>query len=118
MHIDRTEFGSITIDGTTYDHDVKVGLDGKVTKRKKKLSKQQYGTSHIISETEARSIFEKGCDLLIVGTGQEGNVRLSPEAEAYFEKKGCKVLLRPTQEAIGSFNAAKEPKIALIHVTC
>jgi hypothetical protein len=39
-------------------------------------------------------------------------------AEAYFEKKGGKVLLRPTQEAISSFNAAKEHKIALMHVTC
>jgi hypothetical protein len=25
-----------------------------------------------------------------------GNVRLSSEAEAYFAKKGCKVLLQPT----------------------
>ena len=118
MHIDRTEFGSITIDGKTYNHDVKVGLDGTVTKRKKKLSKQQYGTSHIISEAEARSVFEKGCGLLIIGTGQEGNVRLSPEAEAYLGKKGCKVMLRSTQEAIDSFNEAKEHKIALMHVTC
>ncbi|HUW80647.1 MAG TPA: MTH938/NDUFAF3 family protein [Acidocella sp.] len=118
MHIDRTEFGSITIDGKTYDHDVKIGLDGKVTKRKKKLSKELYGTSHIISEAEAKSVFEKGCDLLIIGTGQEDNVRLSPEAEVYFGEKGCKVLLRPTPEAIGSFNQAKEDKIALMHVTC
>jgi hypothetical protein len=26
MHIDRSEFGSITIDGKTYDHDVIIGL--------------------------------------------------------------------------------------------
>ena len=118
MHIDHSQFGSITIDGKTYDYDVKIGLDGKVTKRKKKLSKQQYGTSHIISEAEAKSVCEKGCDLLIVGTGQEGNVRLSPEAEVYFDKKGCKVLLYPTQEAIKSFNQTEEHKIALSHVTC
>jgi hypothetical protein len=28
-----------------------------------------------------------------------GNVHLSPEAEAYFTKKGCKVFLQPTPEA-------------------
>jgi hypothetical protein len=28
-----------------------------------------------------------------------GNVRLSPEGEAYFAKKGCKVLLQPTADA-------------------
>jgi hypothetical protein len=33
-----------------------------------------------------------------------GNVHLSPEAEAYFAKKGCKVLLQPTSEALHVFN--------------
>jgi hypothetical protein len=28
-----------------------------------------------------------------------GNVHLSPEAEAYFTKKGCTVLLQPTPKA-------------------
>jgi hypothetical protein len=118
MHIDRSEFGNITIDGKTYDHDVTIDLSGHVNKRHKKLSKEVYGTSHVISEAEAESVFEKGSDLLVIGTGQEGNVRLSPEAEAYFEKKGCKVLLQPTQEAIKSFNRAHGKRIALMHVTC
>jgi hypothetical protein len=44
---------------------------------------------------EAKFVFEKGCEQLIIGSGQMGNVHLSPEAEAYFGKKGCKVLLQP-----------------------
>ena len=118
MHIDHSEFGSITIDGKTYDHDVTIGLRGKVSKRKKKLSKQLYGTSHVLSEAEARAVFEKGCDLIVIGSGQNGNVRLSPEAEDYFAKKRCDVVLRPTPEAIGSFNQSGRRKIALMHVTC
>jgi hypothetical protein len=78
MPIEDTKFGSITIDGKTYEHDVIVRLSGKVEKRKKKLSKEKYGTSHIISKDEAKFIFEDGCDMLIVGAGQEGNVRLRP----------------------------------------
>jgi hypothetical protein len=76
MPIERTEFGSVTIDGNTYKHDVIIGLSGEIKKRKKKLSKEKYGTSHIISKKEAKFIFEDGCDLLIIGTGQQGNVRL------------------------------------------
>jgi len=72
MQIDRSQFGSITIDGKTYEHDVVIRLSGKVEKRQKKLSKEQYGTSHIISKAEAKSVFEEGCDLLIIGAGQEG----------------------------------------------
>src|SRR6516225_6845476 len=113
MEIEGTTFGTITIDGKTYEHDVIIRLSGEVVKRKKKLSKKYYGTSHVLSKDEAKFVFESGCEQLILGSGR-GNVHLSPEAEAYFAKKGCKVLLQPTPEAIGAFNK----KIGLFHVTC
>jgi hypothetical protein len=118
MSIDGTEFGSITIDGKRYDHDVIIHLSGQVEKRHKKLSKAEYGTSHVISKAEAKSILEDGCDLLIVGAGQQGNVHLSPEAIAYFKQRGCRVTVQPTPEAIESFNQSREKKIGLMHVTC
>jgi len=104
MEIEGTRFGSITIDRKTYEHDVVIRLSGEVIKRKKKLSKKYYGTSHVLSKDEAKFVFEKGCEEFIIGSGQIGNVHLSPEAEAYFAKKGCKVLLQPTPEAIRVFN--------------
>jgi hypothetical protein len=118
MEIERTTFGTITIDGKTYEHDVIVRLSGEVAKRKKKLSKKYYGTSHVLSEDEAKFVFEKGCEQLVLGSGQFGNVHLSPEAEAYFARKGCTVLLQPTPEAIRTFNKSHAKKIGLFHVTC
>ena len=53
MQIEGTTFGGITIDGQTYEHDVIIRLDGEVVKRKKKLSKKYYGTSHVLSKEEA-----------------------------------------------------------------
>jgi hypothetical protein len=118
MEIESTTFGTITIDGKTYEHDVIIRLSGDVVKRKKKLSKKYYGTSHVLSKDEAKFVFEKGCEQLILGSGQMGNVHLSPEAEAYFAKKGCKVQLQPTPEAIHAFNRSHAKKIGLFHVTC
>jgi hypothetical protein len=118
MKIEDTKFGNITIDGKTYDHDVVIRLSGDVIKRKKKLSKKYYGTSHMLSKDEAKFVFEKGCEQFIVGSGQMDNVRLSPEAEAYFAKKHCKVLLQPTPDAIRVFNNSHAKKIGLFHVTC
>lgn len=118
MPIDKTEFGSITIDGKTYDHDVIIKLSSEVEKRRKKLSKEKYGTSHIISKAEAKSVFEDGCDVLIVGAGHNGNVSLSQEASDYLAKKKCRVVLQPTPEAIRFFNQSHERKIGLMHVTC
>jgi hypothetical protein len=118
MKIDSTTFGAITIDGKIYQHDVVVRLSGEVVKRKKKLSKKLYGTSHVLSKDEAKFLFEKGCDQVVIGSGQMGNVHLSPEAEAYFERKGCEVVLKPTPEAIRMFNRSRIKRIGLFHVTC
>jgi len=118
MRIDGTAFGEITISGKTYDHDVVVRLSGKVVKRKKKLSKKLYGTSHIVSKEEAEFVFEKGCDTLILGAGQQGCAHLSPEATAYLAEKGCEVVVAPTPEAIHAFNKAPGKKVGLFHVTC
>ncbi len=119
MKIERTEFGSITIDAETYDHDVLIQMAGKVRKRKKKLSKKYYGTSHMISLEEAEFVYEEGCKELILGTGQSGNVRLSPEAAGFFAEKRCEVIAEPTPQAIKTFNHSKSKrKIGLFHVTC
>jgi hypothetical protein len=78
-----------------------------------------YGTSHILSKAEAKFVFEDGCELLIVGAGQDGNVRLSPEATDYFDKKRCRVVLQRTPQAIVTYNKSpKKKKAALMHVTC
>ncbi len=116
--INGTSFGSITIDGEAYDHDVIIRLDGMVKKRKKKLSKSVYGTSHKVSLEEAEHIYENGAKLLIIGAGQSGCVELSPEAAEFFQKKKCTVKLHPTPEAVDAWNAAHGAVIGMFHVTC
>ncbi len=116
--IERTTFGSITIQQKTFAHDVIIRLNGHVKKRKKKLSKAVYGTSHVLSLAEARHVYEKGTSRLIIGTGQQGNVKLSEEADDYFQRKQCPVQLLPTPEAIHAWNDAEGAVIGLFHVTC
>jgi len=116
--IDSTRFGAITIDGSDIEHDVVIRLSGEVKKRKKKLSKAVFGTSHIISLEEAEHIFEKGAEQLIIGSGQDGNVTLSKEASEYFKKEDVRVDVSPTPEAIHQWNKAKGATIGLFHVTC
>jgi len=117
-HLDRTEFGWIEIDGRRYEHDVLLRRDGTVEKRKKKLSKRVYGTSHTISLDEAKHVYEKGASTLIVGSGQHGCVRLSDEAADYFERHDVGVRLQPTPEALAVWNDGPEKSIGLFHVTC
>lgn len=116
--IDHTEFGTITIDGAAFDHDVLIRPGGEVKKRKKKLSKAVYGTSHILSLDEAKYVYQPGTERLIIGTGQYDNVRLSDEADDYFKRKHCQVDLAPTPAAIHTWNEAEGKVLGLFHVTC
>jgi hypothetical protein len=116
--IDKTRFGSITIAGERYEHDVLIRLDGKVEKRKKKLSKEIYGTSHIISMAEAEQVYEGGARWIIIGTGQSGMAKLSDEAAQFFKEKGCQMTMLSTPEAIRCWNETEGDGIGLFHVTC
>jgi len=116
--IEATAFGSITVGGQKIKNDVILRLDGSVKKRKKKLSKKIYGTSHTISLDEARYVYEDGAKLLVVGTGQYDRVRLSEEAQAYLRERGCRTKLAVTPDAIRLWNKAEGKVIGLFHVTC
>jgi hypothetical protein len=116
--IDGTQFGSVTIDGKVFEHDVLIRLGGEVAKRKKKLSKAVYGTSHTISLAEAEHVYQQGAERLIIGAGQSGMVALSDEAAAYFKRHDCRVELLPTPEAVGVWNEAAGAVIGMLHVTC
>jgi hypothetical protein len=62
-----------------------IRLDGQVEKRKKKLSKAVYGTSH---------------------TSQHGRVALSQEAAAYFARHRCQVELLPTTDGTATASSS------------
>lgn len=117
-NINATTFGSITVEGEPFSHDILIDLSGQITKRKKKLSKQVYGTSHILSIAEAEHVYQEGTEQLIFGGGQFDQCKLSEEAEAFFKEKKCVVKILPTEEAIKTWNEAKGNIIGLFHITC
>jgi len=116
--INKTDFGSITVNKEKYEYDIIITLDGEVKKRKKKLSKAVYGTSHTISKDEAKYVYEEGAEVLIVGSGQYGAAELSEEAADYYKKKNCQVILLPTPQAIKEWNRTEGKVIGLFHITC
>jgi len=116
--IKNTTFGTIVVGKTTYDHDIIIRLSGSVEKRKKKLSKAVYGTSHTVSLDEMKFVYEENSEGIIVGTGQYGILILSEEARKFLEKNNCKVILLPTSEAIKAWNNKQGRYIGLFHVTC
>ena len=116
--LNGTGFGYIDVEGERINHDILIRLDGEVTKRKKKLSKEIYGTSHTISRAEAEYIYQEGATRLLIGGGQFGRIRLSPEAADFFEEQNCQVEIHTTPEAVQVWNQDQEKLIGLFHITC
>ena len=115
MQFESLSFGSIRIDGTTYEYDVVID-GGAVRKRKKKESKKyrdEFGHTPV-------SVEEKipwKCKRLVIGTG-EGALPVMEEVKREAKRRKVELLIVPTARAIELLQ--KEPKVtnAILHVTC
>ena len=118
LSITRSEFGRITVGMETYDGDVYIRTNGKVKTRKKKLAKRLYGDSHVIGPEEAAEVCKGAPEVLFVGAGHSSCVELNAEAEQYLRRRGVACQVLPTPQAVDAYNACRQRKAALIHVTC
>jgi hypothetical protein len=102
--IDRTRFGSVTIDGKLYEHDVLIRLGGELEKRKKKLSKAVYGTSHTISLAEARHVYQQGpsCCSSVRGRTARSYCRRRRPPISNATAVGCSCCRRPRSSRSGT----------------
>ncbi|MBS3752022.1 MAG: hypothetical protein KGY46_01375 [Anaerolineales bacterium] len=116
--LNGTKFASIDVGNERIKNDILIRLDSTVEKRKKNLSKEIFGTSHTLSLAEAEHIYEAGAEGLLIGGGQFGRVKLSPEAEEYFQERECQVEIYRTPKAIQRWNEVQGDWIGLFHVTC
>jgi hypothetical protein len=116
MQFDRFRFGSIRIDGQLYEHDVVVDR-GDVRKRKKKPSKQfRSDFGHTPLSIEEKIPWK--CKILVIGTGADGALPVMPEVKAEAVRRGVKLVVTPTREALGLLRDSKAATNAILHVTC
>ena len=80
MRIEEYSFGSIRIDGVSYEYDVVIDR-GKVSKRKKKASKPFRGKFGHTPLSATENIPWK-CQRLVVGTGEHGALPVMTAGEA------------------------------------
>lgn len=120
MHpqIDKAIFGWIQINGQKYKHDIVIEQNSTIRKRKKKLSKAEFGTSHIVSLAEAQDIYSKNLETLLIGSGMFDKVRLSDQAADFFRSNNTTVIILPTGKAVRYWNDRHVPMVGLFHITC
>lgn len=119
--IEEYHFGSITIDGKTYNHDVEVRWSGQVLKWWRK-------ESHVIDVEDVKRAIEQNPETIVIGTGESGVARVTEEARKFIEEKGIQLIIDKTEEATKTFNIILEESeleegkqnkvIGLFHLTC
>jgi hypothetical protein len=108
-------FGSIRIDGVTYEHDVVIDR-GQVRKRKKKPSKKfRDGFGHTPLSTEEKIPWK--CRRLVIGTGT-GALPVMDEVKKEAKRRRVQLLMLPTAKAIEELRENPEGTNAILHVTC
>jgi hypothetical protein len=116
MEFGRFAFGSIEIDGTTYEHDVVIER-GRVRKRRKGPSKPLRATFGHTPLSAAEDI-PWDCRRLVIGTGASGALPVTDDVVEEAERRNVELVTVPTAEAIESLRRAARDTNAILHVTC
>ena len=112
-------YGSVNYSGKVYFYDILVFPDRKVEPRHKYHTDSLFSTTHEITKEEIKNLLDSKPEVIIIGTGQEGNAKLTDDAELELRKARIKAIVGPTPQAIERYNMiVLNKKVAsLMHVT-
>jgi hypothetical protein len=116
MRIEGFSFGSITIDGVAYEHDVVIDHD-EIRKRKKKPSRRYRDTFGHTPLSAEENIPWK-CHRLIIGTGAHGALPVMDDIKDEAKRRGVELVIAPTTDAIETLSDHPKGTNAILHVTC
>ncbi len=112
VEINAVEFGEIEINGKKYYSDMIVWWDGRVDYREK---------SHTLGMDEFLEILKTGPEVVVVGTGMSGCVRIEEKVKELAEQKGVEIYTEISPKAKEIFNGFvknRKRAVAVMHTTC
>ena len=110
--IDGTTFGSITVDGGRYPYDIWILADGSIRRR---------NGNHEFTLNELDLLLKDRPEVVVVGTGQSGCVRIDEDATREASRRGIKIISDITPKALKRYNEvvkAKRRVAGVFHTTC
>ena len=113
MKIDSYSFGRIVINGKTYTSDVII-YPGTVN------SEWWRREGHLLQLADLEEALQAGPDVLVIGTGSFGIMRVPGETVDRITAKGIAVKVERTGKAVEVYNElqGKVTVIAALHLTC
>jgi hypothetical protein len=116
MRFGSLVFGSIEIDGVTYEHDVVIDR-GRVSKRRKGPSKPYRGDLGHTPLSVAEDI-PWNCKRLVIGGGVHGALPVMDDVVEEAKRRHVELVVLPTAQALAELQKAGRSTNAILHVTC
>ncbi len=114
MKVNNLSFGSVMIDGITYEKDVVID-GGQVRKRKKGESKK-YREDYGHTPLSHRENIPWECKKLVIGTGHSGALPVMKQVFEMAKQKGVEIITMKTPKAVEHVND-KDTNL-ILHLTC
>lgn len=113
MVIDSYSFGNIVINGKRYTSDVII-YPHRVESHWWRLQ------GHLLQLEDLQAVIDFSPELLIVGTGDSGLMKIAPETEKFFRESPIELVVQRTTEACETYNRFHGDKktVAALHLTC
>jgi hypothetical protein len=111
--IDFYSFGQIIVDGKRYTNDIII-FPNRI--RDNWWRKE----GHRIEIEDLKEVIQEEPEILVVGTGYFGFVKVSAEVKEYVKGKGIELTIQSTKDACNTFNSFKSGKkvVAALHLAC
>ncbi|MCK4339129.1 MAG: hypothetical protein KAW87_03975 [Candidatus Cloacimonetes bacterium] len=114
MTVNNYSFGKININGKVYTHDVIIMPDSI-------KSNWWRNSSHLLILEDIPELIDNKPDVLIIGTGRYGLMKVEKEVINYCKNNKIKLIIENTSNAIKKFNNLSQSNnkvIAALHLTC
>jgi len=111
--VESYQFGKIVIHGKTYRSDLIIYED--------KIDDNWWRQKgHSLHPDDIQEIIDAKPDILIVGTGYSGLMKVPKETEKFIEESGIQLIAEKTTKAVETYNDLSGDKrvIAALHLTC
>ena len=111
--IDSYHFGQIIINGKKYSSDVIIFPD-------RVQDSWWRNKSHELSLKDICEIMAESPEVLLVGTGASGLMKVLPEVQQEVEVRHIQLIVQPTSEACDLYNQLSpfQRVVAALHLTC
>lgn len=119
VHFDSSRFGEVVINGQSFGDILVIGEE--IEERNDLRLERELGTDHLIGDWEIERLLSKKPEIVVIGSGTVGDLRVTPEIKKKFKKAKIELIILTTPQAIEEYNnlvKTGQKVNVLIHATC